>query len=641
MSYFLKELTFAAEVLQGDVSSRGAAVASANATAVFEHATAPILKAVEAQAHSNLVFLYSLLPITLGAGEHCDPSLFNALIALLVVGSPRIQAFVMRMLRDLLPAVQPNRVNAVVNTEVNKCAHLFKWPGPSGVKGEEEAPLPTTLYDLLLHKVASTLCVTPSGEGACNGSLAQPAGAGAGYAALTVAAEANTLLRALLQGASPVWKAALVDAVVASVVAVAPFVTGPALSGDASRSDACRRAMASAAAAFCVLGADAEVFRSGGRFALANSDQAARAAATAAVAADAGSGVASTGGAGAEAPTASGAAQAIVNKALMSVLQPQGAEGIVLAYTHGSGSASVVFDSEVEGRAVTTSQLLPIDTLVPVCEVPADPAAITLSPDFIRVLLAVCELDVGVAPDALTRGRRNPSTPVAPAEPWSLWRSHLKSRAVQALQVLLQSPANCAAALSADMFPRLLRTALVPVSLPQFVALRWLQYRAHGLRARLLDAASGVIVGQEMAADAGGTRKLSPEEERREGAAGMLVEMGLGAKDLCVMALQLNRDNVEAAAEWLMGPQAQAFVSGRGLEKNVGETNPRWGAARDLGLVVGMHPKLCYHALQLWNDDRNGATTWLMDHGEVYAGSEWILSEDKGAKAAAVTQAKL
>ena len=76
------------------------------------------------------------------------------------------------------------------------------------------------------------------------------------------------------------------------------------------------------------------------------------------------------------------------------------------------------------------------------------------------------------------------------------------------------------------------------------------------------------------------------QEAKRLASAESLVDMGLGTKDLCVMALQLNRDDVDRAAEWLMGPQAQAFVSGRGLEKNVGDANPRWGAARCVFVCV-------------------------------------------------------
>lgn len=76
---------------------------------------------------------------------------------------------------------------------------LFAWPGPVDPKGADAPEPPATLYQLVLLKLSRTLCVTPAlGNESC-GSLCQPVGAGAGFGTLCVAAEANALLRALLQ----------------------------------------------------------------------------------------------------------------------------------------------------------------------------------------------------------------------------------------------------------------------------------------------------------------------------------------------------------------------------------------------------------------------------------------------------------
>lgn len=69
--------------------------------------------------------------------------------------------------------------------------------------------------------------------------------------------------------------------------------------------------------------------------------------------------------------------------------------------------------------------------------------------------------------------------------------------------------------------------------------------------------------------------KLSPEEVKRGQLADQLVDAGLGSRALCLTALQLKRDDTDQAAEWLMGPEAAAFMQGGGLEKGVGEANPR------------------------------------------------------------------
>ncbi len=633
------ELAFAAEVLVHDATKRvtgGAGDAVAGFIDAFGQSTPAVLKAVEEAAYNTLVFLSAIHACTGRSTSDWDSNMLTSLVDLTLVGSPRIQQLALRVMRDALPHVQPNRVNAIVLAAVQRTLPLFLWPGGVSIKGEDAPHAPSSFAELLLHKISCTLCVTPAASTESGGSLCQPIGTGAGYAAQCTAAEASSLARHLLLAPGSAWCSAMADAVNRALLSASPFIAGPALTDDSAKSERCRRAMAAAAAALCLMGADADVLRTGGRFAMANSVQAARAAATASAAVDSSRERPSEAGAdGAASPEASEAARSIANKALMGVLQLQAPEGVVLAYRFGALRADVVFFSDVDGRSITSTQSLLVSTIIPAAEVVVRPAAIPLTPDLLRMLLAVCQLDLGVSADASRR--KNPVAAVsgaaggpAPVEVWSVWRSQLKSRAMQALQVLLQDAGCSAAALSAGLFPHLLRAALVPVPMPQFVALRWLQFRANVLRERLLDAASGVIIGQEVAAGGAGP-VLSAEEVKRHAQADELVSMGLGKKDLCVTALLLNRDVMDRAVEWLLGREAEAFVEGGGLDKSLGEANPRWGAARDLGLVVAMHPKLCYHALELSGDDRNAATTWLMEHGLGYAKSEWIVGSEREA----------
>ena len=657
MSLLVRELSFCSEVLLHDASSRvGAGVGDGNQSLLdaFKTPTPVLIRNIEGQTHAHLLFLYSLYPLTVRAGVHCDSNVLTCLVDLVMWGSPRIQQLCLRMLRDALPPLQPNRVNAIVAAEARRCAALFSWPAGVDAKSEAPAVLPSTLFVLLLQKITASLCVTPHTADTCAGAMCQPVGVGAGAGVLATASEATSLMRYLLQSSEASWQSAAEDAVARAVLGAGVFLAGDGLTGDVSKSERCRAALSTAAAAFCVLGADTEVLRSGARFAQANSDQAARAASTATIAASAsssggggGDSARSDSGAGAEAESAAAreAAQAIISKALMKVLQPVSAEGVVVSYRYGSNDASVVFDSEIDGRPVTVTQMVPIDSIVPVCEIPPRPSSVAISPDFLRVLLDLCELNIGIGADTMDRmlHKNKPGdgkSSDGAVEAFSVWRSQLKSRAMQALQILLQDASWSSAALRADMFPRLMRAALVPVALPQFIGLRWLQQRGHILRERLLDAATGVVIGQEQAAD-GGAQKLSPEEQRRHDMADMLMAMELGGKEICVLALQLNRDDMERAVEWLMGPQAQAFIEGGALEKGVGGSNPRWGAARDLGLVVGKPPKLCYHALEMFADDRNQATTWLMDHGAMYSGYESAAATPKDGSSAARAAAKL
>jgi hypothetical protein len=116
--------------------------------------------------------------------------------------------------------------------------------------------------------------------------------------------------------------------------------------------------------------------------------------------------------------------------------------------------------------------------------------------------------------------------------------------------------------------------------------------------------------------------------------------MGMN-KDLCIRALELNRDDADRAVEWLLSPHAEAYIHGGGMQKRAVGASPRWSAAMDLGLVVGMPPKLCYHALELRNDNSNDATSWLLEHGSAYASMPWIVDTTADVRISASSQAKV
>ena len=677
-----KELWLGTALLVFETQRRAAALASAavarsgsvplspreRSVAQLGDPTPSSVVSVESLLQSHLTYLYSLYPVTVHAGQALPAPVFRALLALLVVGSPRLQQLAMRMLRDILVTMSPPDADTAFRTEAVRLAAVL----PS----EARASIVATL----LLKVASTLCVTATAAETL-GTVAQPCGVGAGRAATASAAEANTLLRVLL-GASEAWRVTVTSHLTAALAACRGFVAGDGATGAPARSERARSTIAAAAAAFCVLGAEVDVLRPGTRFALASSDQAARAAASASAAAGAsgpsgsapgsrpssaaapGAGAVAGAGAGAGAAPAPPvlarsrsaadeeaarvAARAVVNQALMRVLRPQTAEGTVVTYEHGSKTARVLFDSEGSGgAAVSTSQELTVSAVVPVSEVAPNPAALPMTDDFIGLICAILELNVsggGGGGDGATPGTKGggagaikcgtkggasgstASTELQPVEDVAVWRSQLKSKALQALQILMQHPPSCSAALRAGVLPKLFSTALVPVDLPQFVALRWLSHRATILRERLLDISSGVVLGQEGMTASEGKPTMTEEELRRHANAETLSTMGF-EKALCLKALELNRDDADRAAEWLLSGQAEAFVKGGGLDKQPGgdaSNSARWTAASDLGPVVAMPPKLCYHALELFNDSMDQATAWLLEHGGMYASLPWI-----------------
>lgn len=605
------------------------------------------------------------------------------LVSLVVTGSPRIQQLAMRMCRTLLPHVSPNTVNAYASLATAPAAYLLQWP-----HGADESGLASGSFaGLLLHKLAQTFCVTPTtGPSTAAGVLAQPVGAGAGVAAQMVAAEACVLLRTLLQRGTPAWQESVSGLLAGATRRVATFVTGDGLTGEAASSQRCHVAMAHATAAFCVLGGEPEVLRCGGRFAPVNSLQSSQAAAAASavttssdgsgawnaaggatggasdpssaggVGAGAGAGdspvppprisipVASGPSGGAATPALTDASKTVINRTLLRVLVPPTSEGTVVAVARQAGTATVVFDSEVAVGSTYRTQDVPVATIVPVCEVAPSATAVPFSTDFLSLLLHIAKLDVGALGDkkkpgagdkgeASAKGSRTRGDHAAlqAVENSVVWRCQLKRQALQTLLLVLQHPPHAEVALRVDssVLSELVAAALVPVSLPQFIAPRWLVDRASILRSFMLDGASGVVIGAEVVVREG-KPTVSAAERAREEQAEVLASMMAADKALCVRALERNQDDINRAAEWLMGPQAEAFVRGGGLEAKgtAMGANARWLAARELGLVVGMPPRLCFHALEIRSDDSNEATAWLLEHGGTYTGLPWIARDD-------------
>ena len=100
-----------------------------------------------------------------------------------------------------------------------------------------------------------------------------------------------------------------------------------------------------------------------------------------------------------------------------------------------------------------------------------------------------------------------------------------------------------------------------------------------------------------------------------------LQALGYG-EELCLKALEFNQFDANAAAQWLLSGQAEAFVQGGGLENSSEQSkgnNSLALQAKDLALAVGKHPKLSQHALEMYQGNENAATEWLLDYGNYYS----------------------
>jgi E3 ubiquitin-protein ligase HERC2 len=263
---------------------------------------------------------------------------------------------------------------------------------------------------------------------------------------------------------------------------------------------------------------------------------------------------------------------------------------------------------------------------------------------------------------------------IADIDAGTLMLAQLRSKAMQALMTLISVPGNTSIALNHGMLPLIMSTALSASPLPEFVALPWLQYKAQQLLTWRADSLSGMEWAGDAARREEGAQirlsylldeadndndgnldegaPLTPTSARSRGcsqggAAGVLSSgAGVGSalspadthrreqacnlsamgydEQLCMKALAFNKDDAQRAAEWLLSGQGDAFVRAGGMEATNKDTDargsdPRASEARELAVMVGLPQKLCTAVLEMHQGDRNGATGWLLEHGQMYA----------------------
>lgn len=239
-----------------------------------------------------------------------------------------------------------------------------------------------------------------------------------------------------------------------------------------------------------------------------------------------------------------------------------------------------------------------------------------------------------------------------------LWRIQIQSRALLALETVLQSHGSVELelqkCLSSKMLSTILETALTPVGLTSFISLPLLQERGRMILCRLFEASSPL--GKEMfiylddpiltVNDASNLNMESPSsgEDTQEteayrarlGFASTLAAMGFEF-ELCMIALENSRNDPNMAVEWLMSEQAVLYqerqqirrlaaanlesrlASKQRLEAEHHDTDASLRSkAAELESISGMPFVLAYSALELNHWDLNRALEWLMEHGTKY-----------------------
>lgn len=599
----------------------------------IEDVDTKVLQTVENAAHSHLMFLLSLSNTEHGVNRLLQDQVVRAILSLAHNGSPRVQRVCIRLLRVILPRLS----SAVVATIIGAAS------GGAGGDGDgESGPAAGDAISLsfvpmghlivyLLTRLSESMCTAPRDDGASfiRGSalkqsrMARPVGSGAGFVTLSTSAEVCNLLRSLLR--SEDWRGVVTSTAVAGIMAVRRFLPGgapdsgsgsaheavtPKGTGDALETEEARKKYAFACACFCVLGANAEVMRVGARVTL-----------------------------GMDMP-GRGASPKTIVRALLDV----DGEGTVVSYGVGNRYARVLFfDPNDNADALPAAQEVPVDSLFPVQEVVAPNNCVALTPELLNVFSSLLSLDVPIARTSAGGGTPGPGdgkkfeggTPGPTPGPegptkypddassmWgdgatsslAVWLGQLKARGLQSLQNLIGNAESARLAIDSGLLPFLFRTCQIPVPLSQFVGLPHLLNRSRILRQRLIELAGGVRygnAGSDSAAD-------SKTAERAMLAAQVQSILADEPLPLVIKALEMHGDDPERAIQWLLSEEKDVFVRAGGLSKKVGEATPRWDAAHELAAVIGLKPRLCWQALEMYRDDKNRAFEWLEAHGARY-----------------------
>jgi hypothetical protein len=174
----------------------------------------------------------------------------------------------------------------------------------------------------------------------------------------------------------------------------------------------------------------------------------------------------------------------------------------------------------------------------------------------------------------------------------------------------------------------LLQLATRSIDLQAFVTYPIVLRRCDDLRATVFDnclglslPVEGVAIQDAETSDISGGSKIPAHIQARLDATARLSSLGF-ERSIAWKALELNGNDAERAAEWLLSGQADVFLrNGGSSQPDEGDGSQRWAHAKEISVISALPPKLCYLALESMNDDSNRALAWLLDHGSLYAAS--------------------
>lgn len=521
---------------------------------------------VEATVAGLLRFVLSTIDLPGVRQALAQPTTVSSLADFLQSGSPRVRRLALRLLPDVVAHLPPASIEL-----------------PEGSAVRSGGGLLATILDGA--SAAECVLCTDDAPTSLEGSIADPVGVGAGHVILGFAGDCVSALRRI--AALPEWRSAVARLLIDAICD--PAVTALASTGAADLTPANRRAAGRAAAAFAVMGGHEEIVRVG-------------------VSAFRGS----RHGVG-DVVSPAAAATASVRK------------GTIVAASPVDPVARVVFDPQLPPESVDVDTLLPLSQPAPqpshFAEVAADEGvrAQTLA------VLTTASTDIGSPPverEASAAGRGasdsggDETTAVSSVTLAQAWVCTIKARCTAAQPALLQL-GDYARWFARECGTALTQAALTPADLPNLVATRFVSSRSAYVRQALYEWSRGVRIGAPVERAAGPAAESETDRKRRL-AAENLAAMGFEV-DLCVAGLKLFDDNEGRVVEWLLSGEGQVFKDGGGLQQEKADESERFKAARQLGTIVGLAPRLCESALQVFSDDSNHAMNLLLERGSVYA----------------------
>nr|CCA25867.1 HECT E3 ubiquitin ligase putative [Albugo laibachii Nc14] len=566
---------------------------------------------VELSLFQLLTFMVSQTPTFVTLSYLSKPRILYELLQLLQIASPRCQRQVKYLLRSVCRNgfVKPSNVADLLGSE-------------------------SVLVEMLLDQVAESVCSTampmlthalkipnPSlelDEILLNESLSSPLGFRAGQVHLSQALESVGLLRVLLW--EPEWRQKVMMILINVIRNLGPLLKHKETALSDLRT---RAAVIRVVGALCVLGSQTDCIRIGGKIKVVSS-------------ASKSPHNENIGGDAAYCNSMKTDESGTSAVAKLIELNPQ------------SASARVVFEStSKESNPTHNVQEVSLVSICPIEEIQFPSVKIftnLLETNKAAIVPVVLQLALGAFP---LQGDSD-----------DLWRMQIQSRALLALETVLQSYGSVEVELqkciSSKMISTILETALTPIGLTSFISLPLLQERGRMILCRLFEASSPLgkemfcgldepIRPVEVASDTN-VDSLSAAEGTQEteaycarlGFASTLAAMGFEF-ELCMTALENSRNDPNMAVEWLMSEQAVLYqerqqiqrlaaaniesrLAGKqclGADEQDTDTSLK-SKAKELESISGMPFILAYSALELNHWDPNRALEWLMEHGIKY-----------------------